>query len=259
MGVIGNGMSILNTGVAAGNIPPPPPSPTSGIVTTGLVVNLDAGNSSSYPGSGTTWTDLTGNGNNGTLVNGVGYSSSNQGSLVFNNTTETSVSLAPSSAFTFGSGDFSVEMWVYVTLTNDHPNYLTINGNSNFYSALRFSYYLGGWGFATSYNGSSWAVQESTPYTPNAWTQVVLSRISGTAYAYINGAFKKSYSLPGTLMASTSTQATTIGNLAYFTNPPNYFNLTGNISITRIYKGYGLTSANVLQNYNVDKSRYGLS
>jgi hypothetical protein len=53
------------------------------IVTDGLVLNLDAGNPASYPGSGTTWFDLSGNGNNGTLINGVGYNSSNLGSLVF--------------------------------------------------------------------------------------------------------------------------------------------------------------------------------
>ena len=49
------------------------------IVTSGLVLNLDAGNTASYPGTGTTWTDLSGNGNNGTLVNGVGYNFANGG------------------------------------------------------------------------------------------------------------------------------------------------------------------------------------
>jgi hypothetical protein len=53
------------------------------IVTDGLVLHLDAGNSTSYPGTGTTWTDLSGNGNTGTLVNGVGYNSGNGGSLTF--------------------------------------------------------------------------------------------------------------------------------------------------------------------------------
>jgi hypothetical protein len=53
------------------------------LVLPGLVLCLDAANSKSYPGSGTTWTDLSGNGNNGTLVNGVGYSGDNLGSLVF--------------------------------------------------------------------------------------------------------------------------------------------------------------------------------
>jgi hypothetical protein len=59
------------------------PSLGEPIVTSGLVLYLDAGNPASYPGSGTTWTDLSGNGNNGTLVNGVGYNSGNGGSLVF--------------------------------------------------------------------------------------------------------------------------------------------------------------------------------
>lgn len=53
------------------------------IVTSGLVLNLDAGFVSSYPKTGTTWKDLSGGGNTGTLVNGVSYNSENGGSLVF--------------------------------------------------------------------------------------------------------------------------------------------------------------------------------
>jgi len=49
------------------------------IVTSGLILHLDAGDSNSYSGSGTTWTDLSGNSNNGTLVNGTTYISSNGG------------------------------------------------------------------------------------------------------------------------------------------------------------------------------------
>lgn len=51
------------------------------IVTDGLVLCLDAANTKSYPGSGTTWSDLSGNGNNGTLVNGVNYSATDRGLL----------------------------------------------------------------------------------------------------------------------------------------------------------------------------------
>lgn len=53
------------------------------IVTNGLILYLDAANRQSYLGSGTTWTDLSGNGNNGTLTNGPTYSSANGGSIVF--------------------------------------------------------------------------------------------------------------------------------------------------------------------------------
>jgi hypothetical protein len=54
-----------------------------GIVRSGLILYLDAGNTASYPGTGTTWTDLSGNNNNGTLINGPTYSSANGGSIVF--------------------------------------------------------------------------------------------------------------------------------------------------------------------------------
>lgn len=58
------------------------------IVYSGLTVYLDAANPSSYPGSGSTWTDLSGNGNNMTLYNSPTFSSSNEGVLQFNGTNQ---------------------------------------------------------------------------------------------------------------------------------------------------------------------------
>jgi hypothetical protein len=57
-----------------------------GVVTTNLSMFLDAGNASSYPGSGTAWTDLSGNSRNGTLTNGPTYTSADGGSIVFDGT-----------------------------------------------------------------------------------------------------------------------------------------------------------------------------
>lgn len=54
-----------------------------GIVTNGLVLALDAAKKDSYPGSGTVWRDISGNGNNGTLTNGPTFNSGNGGSIVF--------------------------------------------------------------------------------------------------------------------------------------------------------------------------------
>jgi hypothetical protein len=53
------------------------------IATNGLILALDSGDRNSYSGSGTSWTDLSGNGNTGTLTNGPTYSSTNGGSIVF--------------------------------------------------------------------------------------------------------------------------------------------------------------------------------
>ena len=58
------------------------------IVTSGLVLALDAADRNSYPGSGTTWTDLSGNANNGTLTNGPTFNSANGGSIVFDGTND---------------------------------------------------------------------------------------------------------------------------------------------------------------------------
>ena len=60
-------------------------APSSGpqVITNGLQLYLDAGDSSSYPGSGSTWYDLSGNENNGTLVNGPTYSSADGGFIAF--------------------------------------------------------------------------------------------------------------------------------------------------------------------------------
>ena len=53
------------------------------IVTSGLVLSLDAGNTKSYPGTGTTWFDKSGNTYNGTLTNGPTFNTANLGSIVF--------------------------------------------------------------------------------------------------------------------------------------------------------------------------------
>ena len=58
------------------------------VVTSGLVLALDAGNTKSYPGSGATWTDLSGNGNTGTLQNSPTYSSANSGYFTLNGSTQ---------------------------------------------------------------------------------------------------------------------------------------------------------------------------
>lgn len=68
-----------NTAISNILISNSPPS----IITSNLVLNLDAANPSSYPGTGSTWFDISGNNNNATLYNGISFSSGDGGSLVF--------------------------------------------------------------------------------------------------------------------------------------------------------------------------------
>ena len=86
------------------------------INTTNLVLHLDAGNSNSYVGSGTTWTDLSGEGNNGT-INGATYNSGDGGYFVFDGTDD-AVTVSAGSDFAYGTDDFTVEIWFNVTGTS---------------------------------------------------------------------------------------------------------------------------------------------
>ncbi len=231
------------------------------LVSDGLVLNLDAGNSSSYSGTGSTWTDLSGMGNNGTLYNSVSYNSSNQGSLVFdgNGTNDGSrdpyVQLPMSTDFDFGSGDFTVEMWAYTTSGNTASDFVVINAASSSYAAVRLEYYNGDLLVIHSYDGVSHAsggASASFAFNLNVWNHIVVSRISGTAKVYVNGVEKASYSLPGSLLPQ---QNTRIGSLPTHPGGKNY---SGNIATTRFYKGKGLSAAEISYNFNLLKSRFGL-
>jgi hypothetical protein len=234
-----------------------PPS----LVSAGLVLDLDAGNAASYAGTGTTWTDLSGRGNNSTLVNSVSYNSSNQGTLVFNGYENGQgpnpyVLLPTNTDFNFGTDDFSIDMWIYITTVNDHPNFLSINvDESTYYSALRLGYYLGNLGINHSYDNTTWAAQKGTPIDTNVWKNIIVSRISGQVTVYIDGTSRLTYSLPGSLMVN---NRNVIGTIYPVFGNPGFFNLSGKIATTKIYKAKGLTSTEASTQFGLLKSRFGL-
>jgi hypothetical protein len=93
------------------------------IVTSGLQLYLDAANTTSYPGTGTTWTDLSGNARNGTLTNGPTFNSANNGSIVFDGVDDFSVHSIPSTAIT------NITMTGFVNVTLARKGAFFRNGN----------------------------------------------------------------------------------------------------------------------------------
>jgi hypothetical protein len=230
------------------------------VSSSGLVLNLDAGNALSYT-SGNAWTDLSGSANHGAL-NNVTYSTSNQGYFSFNGSTSY-VSLPNSTDFNFGTGDFTIELWLEKTSGTSTPNFLAINSNSGFYSSIRI-----GWSpningnptltFAHSTNGTSWNIQTGVTSSLSTWSQIVLSRSAGVVTVYVNGVNKGSYNLSSSLM-TTTTSSPIYNQIGTLPNWPSVYTLLGKMSIIRYYKTTGLTSAQVVSNYNAICSRYGLS
>jgi hypothetical protein len=112
----------------------------SRIVLDGLLVCLDAANPKSYPGTGTVWTDLSGNGNNGTLINGPTFNSENKGRIVFDGVDDR---VDISSNFnTFGAGlgsGFTASYWLKTTDTTFTQFSGIVNNGFNLIWAVNFN------------------------------------------------------------------------------------------------------------------------
>ena len=91
------------------------------LINDSLMLSLDAANTNSYPGSGTTWFDMSDKGNNGTLQNGAVFDSGNKGTISLDGTNDR-IDVAYSPTLEFSNGLISSEIWVYVdSLSNSFP------------------------------------------------------------------------------------------------------------------------------------------
>jgi hypothetical protein len=227
---------------------------TNSIVTSGLVLALDAANPKSYSGSGaTTWSDLSGNGNTGTLVGGVGYNAANGGYLSFNGSNQYGT-IPFNSNFAFGTGDFTIEVWMLMTSTSN--SYQLLGGtHSAGSSGSGWYYYARNLAGGQSFGYISDVPNNQSAISTNVWIQMVARRISGVLTFYQNATQGASVSFTDNIANG---GALILGNLGGSGFPTTY-GFTGYISVVRVYKGKGLSAAEVLQNYNALKSRYGLT
>jgi len=215
------------------------------IITDNLVLCLDAANTKSYGGSGTTWTDLSGEGNNGT-ISGATHTSGAGGYLEFDGTNDV-VTVSSTSDFAYTTGDFTWDIWINVdSLTNN--TYALDHGSNG--GTLAF----GGGNGNRYYNTTTGT--SSTLFTTgfgtislNQWYHLVASRISGTTYLYKNASLTTSASDSHNYAA----QALNIGKWG-----GNNYYWDGKISSSKIYKGKGLTAIEVAQNFNALRGRYGI-
>jgi Concanavalin A-like lectin/glucanases superfamily len=222
---------------------------TKGIVQSGLVLNLDAGVSSSYSGSGTTWTDISGSGNTGTLTNGPTYSSANGGSIVFDGVddyvTLSSSQIAP------GTGAFTWNFWIKL---NDLSNYSILfsgTGSNSIYGVIAVNHPVN-YGFTYYANGFN----------------IVGPAMSFGSWYYVtfvgNGGADGSRNLK--LYGNTIQAGSTFTNNYNFTsttpiigaNHSSFAELMrGNISNVSYYNR-ALTATEISQNYNALRNRFGI-
>lgn len=212
------------------------------IVRDGLVLHLDAANVKSYPGSGTVWKDLSGNGNNGTLVNGVGYNSDNKGAMVFD-----------------GSND------------NITTNYTPVSGTSP--RTISLCFFANGaqnrnlLGYGSASEGQMWDIllyngtvgihlyastnEAGIAYSPYRWQHVTFTYNSGTIQSYMDGEYKNSYYSPS--INTGTAYNLNIGRGVF----GSYYWFNGKISLIQIYNR-ALLPAEIKRNFEATRGRYGI-
>ena len=213
------------------------------IVTSGLVLCLDAANKLSYPSTGTSWYDLSNNLNNSALTNGPTFNGGNGGSIVFDGVDDCVV--VNSNASILSTTAYTKVAWFYPTNFTTYNNIIS-GGNSG-----QHAFWLAGGNKLNSGHNGNWStVVSTTTLSLNTWYfGAVTFNITTGWILYLNG-----------VSENTNVSTTTfVGNgeilLAAYGTGANVF--TGRIACGLVYNRV-LTATEVLQNYNATKTRFGL-
>lgn len=205
---------------------------------------LDAANIKSYPGSGTTWTDLSGNGNNGTLTNGPTYSSANNGSIVFDGTND-----YVQTAYTTQLNNFSICSWFKSTAVS--AGYFRIADkkyDTGFFFGSNNSLTLWGGGVKTS------GTFNSITLSNNAWHFLAMVRTGTSLTVYGDGITNTNTTVCGS--GSIDSTALSIGGSINDGGAQRDW-FTGSIAQVSIYNR-ALSAAEVSQNFNALRGRFGI-
>jgi hypothetical protein len=209
-------------------------------VTDGLVLYLNAGQLVSYPTTASTWYDISGNSNNGTLINGPTFDSGNGGSIVFDGTDDNVI--VPTNSNLELTNDLTINLWVYSIspksglgivckgpLVNDYDYMVYISANSttvNFYKK--------------DSTGTSEARGGFNLTLLNKWVNICYTKNGTTVKGYENGVLRATNNFTNSIIR-TSSQPLNIGSGWSAT-------LDGKISSVQIYNR-ALSQTEVLQNY----------
>ena len=205
------------------------------IVTNGLVLAWDAANPKSYPGSGTTIYDLSGNGNHGTLNNGVGFSTNYKGILTFDGVDDYVNCNTPNLA---GSNYTAMGASRYVSIISGYQRIINAQNNNwllGHWGPGSDSYYAEGWVNYPTVTDTNWRIYTGT------------GNIAGDSYGfYINGSIVTQNNA-----GSAGPNGIVLGRYGQGGNEQSNSNFSFLLLYNRV-----LTSDEITQNYNALKSRF---
>jgi hypothetical protein len=224
---------------------------TASIITTGLVLNLDAGNAASYSGTGTTWTDLSGNGNTGALINGTSYSSANGGTMVFDGIND----YANVNGIVT-SNSYTISTWCKIDYTNStyYGRIIEKGLNNEFTLCINKSYlrkYCFQLGGGQNLLESNSLISLIPKYDNVTITIENTSPFNYTGRMYVNGVLENTNAI-GAATLNNNNIIYIGGNIQF----PDLTSLYGNVANTLMYSR-ALSASEVLQNFNSTKEKFG--
>ena len=214
----------------------------SSIVTSGLTLCLDAGNPRSYPGSGTTWRDVSGTGTIGTLTNGPTFNSANLGSIVFDGIDDFATASNSTSIDSFTTG-MTINVWTKINA-----------GFANFDGIITKTNGTGtnGWAFFYSNNNVRFYVNSTATAAISSFTTADTIPVNWTCiYNGANVILYKNGILNNVGASLTASVSNSNGTMQLGLNMPvNLYNAS-------IYNR-ALSANEVLQNFNATRNRFGV-
>jgi hypothetical protein len=216
------------------------------IVADGLVLYLDAGSPNSYRlDFGTTWKDMSGFNNSGSLINGPTYSTINGGSFVFNGNSEYVLA-----NLNCNKTNYSIDWWIYPSTVSSFNQFMTFNslnwGSFGCHTTSAGQVYIG----TTDIDGTGRiAPWRTNVYVTNTWQNFTWTFANGAAKFYKNSTLEAS----GTISVAAAASFT---SLYIGRNDTNTIN--GRIPNIKVYSNKVLSTDEIAQNYNAVKSRFGL-
>lgn len=223
-------------------------------------MHLDASAPSSYPGSGTAWSDISTQTNNGTLTNGPTFDSANGGSIVFDGTNDYSYQSLFLNPIT---NLLTIDLWAKFNDTGGSGRYVMslgrdIGGSTGGLALIAYGFSAASGGQLIFELGSGTGRVSSGIFpTIGTWYNLTITADGTNTKFYTNSLLANTASQGSGAVASSP--GLSIGSYLSAAIPPspgNYF-FNGNIGSVRIYNR-ALSSAEVLQNFNIQKSRFGL-
>jgi len=223
-----------------------------GIVTDGLVLHLDAGNYQSYPIAGTSWYDLSGYGNNGTLTNGPVYTRDGGGAISFDGTNDYANLGTSLPDFTT---QLTINVWAKISGSPTDGIFCT-KGENDAGATANFGFQIApvnnqvifyakrsGFGYTTT--------SSSFNYWTSSVNNYVVTYNAGSLIFYKNGSSFSSHTFGLNTLPATSGPL----YIGFLKGYMNYF--PGDIYFEQLYNR-ALTPTEVAQNYNALRARFNI-